>query len=234
MRSAAFSASPSEKTTMASMRDFAMAASAASSSALFLHRIVREHQSELRRGRLRRLPFPLLSRMLRIGDDRDALQVRHDFLEERQPLAAKFRPEKGDAGDVAARMAVAGGDLRRDRIGAHAEHDGLRDTGAQERAQCGAALRHDDVRLRAQDVAGHLFESLFRTVAPPGFDEEILAFDVATAGHALAKRGEHRRIGVCPVHGHPGYAQRNHGLGRVRGDKRQQTHRRQAARRITG
>jgi hypothetical protein len=71
-------------------------------------------------------PLSLLAGVLRIGEYRHAGRARKHVLDQRQPLADEVRIEKRDTGDVSARARVARGNLREDRVGAHAEHDRFR------------------------------------------------------------------------------------------------------------
>ena len=169
------------------------------------HREIVVGESELRRRLLCRLELQGFTRMFGIGDDRDPLEPRYRFLQKLQPLAHEVEREQAHARHVAARPGEARDNLSLDRVGAKDEHDRELDTGAHHREDGEAAPGHDHVGLCAHDVTRHLFEPLAGALAPPRFDDEVLALYVAEFAHAGAKCREIGRAGTGPLGRDPGH-----------------------------
>src|SRR5215510_15949442 len=82
--------------------------------------------------------------MLGVADDCHAVHRWRDIPEQLQALAAELHRHERYAGHVAAWPRETVDEARRDRIGAHAEHDGDRQ-GEFVHLECGRPLRYDKV-----------------------------------------------------------------------------------------
>ena len=168
---------------------------------------------------MRRVELLELAGVLRIGDDRDAFDSRNNLLEQLHSLAKQIQRKQANARRVAARARKALDNLRLHRVAAEGEYDRCFHASADEHAYC-TGPRHDDVGLRANDVAHRLLHTLAQSFAPPGIDHQVLTLRVAEIAHTAAERIEIRRGAILPIGGHPRHPEGSRRLCRGDSDQR--------------
>ena len=177
-----------------------------------MHRKVLQMQAEWFGGCLRGGKLLVLSRMLRVRHQRDALHCWQRLLHDLHTLADEVEGKEAHARRVATWMAEALRDLCFHRVGADAEHDRQLDFRDHQRMQGQSALRDNHVRPRPHDRVDLLLKLGLCTIAPPGIDDEIFTLDVAQLAHAVAKRIEIGRFRARTLDGYPRNTQWLHAL----------------------
>src|SRR5262245_32586724 len=127
--------------------------------------------------------------MLGVADDCHAVHRWRDIPEQLQALAAELHRHERYAGHVAAWPRETVDEARRDRIGAHAEHDGDRQ-GEFVHLECGRPLRYDKVDGKSHQLRRERGHTLDLVVAEAELDREVTALDIAQLGKSGAQRLE--------------------------------------------